>query len=40
MKKVDYDGYRFPPAIIQQAISYDLVQGRGRARYTPGIVRW
>ncbi len=20
MKKIDYDGYRFPPAIIQQAI--------------------
>jgi hypothetical protein len=27
MAKISYSGYRFPPEIIHQAISYDLCKG-------------
>jgi hypothetical protein len=32
MTKISYARYRFPPEIIPRQISYDLLQGHGRAR--------
>jgi hypothetical protein len=31
MNRISYSWYRFPPEVIQQTISCDLLQGRGRA---------
>jgi hypothetical protein len=39
MKKISYKGYRFPPEIIQQAISdYLSLLERNRASSSPGSV--